>query len=302
MLKTIVEKFRRTKSVQLLLDFRNEILYRQFLGSSVSRGHAFAETLKQSPERNYCFTIAFNTPWVIDALATAWRIFAPGTRLVVIDNSSKPDARIAIEAICRQRGVAYFPLPRNFERNPSRSHGISQTWAFHNIIRKLSPDMFGFIDHDCFPISHVDMEKLIGDRIGYGLALKAKSTYLYKSPKDEDRWVYWAGLCFYDFSAVEHVNLDFRHRLDIGMDTGGGNWPVLYAKFSDAQFGKATVGSMTVNVQDRDVEYQMFDNAFFHVGGASYRQFATNPEYRRSLCDHIWDTYLGGTRERLASG
>lgn len=302
MFKTAVENFRRTKSVQSLLEFRNEILYRQFMASSASRGKAFAKTLGEKPGRNYCFTIAFNTPWVIDTLTEAWRIFVPETNLVVVDNSSKREARIAIEAICRQRGVAYFPLPRNFERNPSRSHGISQTWTFHNIVKQLGPDIFGFIDHDCFPIGPVDVAKRVGRNIGYGFALNAKSTYLYARSKEDVSWYYWAGFCFYNFALVKDVNLDFRHRLDIGMDTGGGNWPVLYSKHPASEFERASAGSMRISLREKEAEYQLIDNAFFHVGGASYRLFAKNQDYRRALCDHIWDTYLGGLQDRLASG
>ncbi|TGV77856.1 hypothetical protein EN792_047680, partial [Mesorhizobium sp. M00.F.Ca.ET.149.01.1.1] len=121
MLKKAVEDFRRTRGVQFLLGFRHEILYRQFLGSAASKGHAFAESLSGKPERNYCFTIAFNTPWIVDVLTKAWQMFPTGTRLVVIDNSPKQDARASIEAICARRGVAYFRLPRNLETNPSRS-------------------------------------------------------------------------------------------------------------------------------------------------------------------------------------
>ncbi|MDX8531922.1 hypothetical protein RFM41_07790 [Mesorhizobium sp. VK25A] len=288
---------------------RHEILYRQFLGAAASKGRAFARDLggKDLSEkdlsgkagRNYCFTIAFNTPWIIDVLTKAWQVFPTGTRLVVIDNSPKQDARASIEAICARRGVAYFRLPRNFETNPSRSHGISQTWVFHNIVKHLKPDMFGFIDHDCFPVSPIDIAQRVGGKIGYGLPLHAESSYLYKAAADEPGWYYWAGLCFYDFAAVEHTKLDFRNRLDIGMDTGGGNWPVLYSKRPTREFEMARSNSIAVNVEGKVANYELLDEALFHVGGASYRSLATNPDYRRQLSDHIWKTYLGGTQDRL---
>lgn len=302
MLKTAVETFRRTKGVRSLLALRNEILYRQFLGNAASRGHAFADALRAGPERNYCFTIAFNTPWVIDVLTKAWQVFPTGTSLVVVDNSSRKETRPAIEAICRQRGVAYFPLPRNFEPNPSRSHGVSQTWAFHNIIKQLRPDMFGFIDHDCFPTKPFDILRRIEGKIGYGAMVRPRSTYLYQKSEDEIGWYYWAGFCFYDFRAVEQLKLDFRSRVDIGMDTGGGNWPAVYSRYPAARFEHAERKSVTVDLRGRTASYQIIDQAFLHIGGASYRSNATNPDYRRSLSDHIWETYLGGTKDRLVSG
>ncbi|RVD56664.1 hypothetical protein EN828_24075 [Mesorhizobium sp. M2D.F.Ca.ET.185.01.1.1] len=301
MLKKAVEDFRRTRGVQFLLGFRHEILYRQFLGSAASKGHAFAESLSGKPERNYCFTIAFNTPWIVDVLTKAWQMFPTGTRLVVIDNSPKQDARASIEAICARRGVAYFRLPRNLETNPSRSHGISQTWVFHNIVKHLKPDMFGFIDHDCFPIGPIDIAKRVGRKIGYGAPLHARSSYLYEAVEDEPGWYYWAGLCFYNFAAVEHAKLDFRNRLDIGMDTGGGNWPVLYSKHAIGEFEMAKSSRVAVSVGGTVADYQLYDEVLFHVGGASYRSGVESRDYRRLLSDHIWKTYLGGTQDRLVS-
>jgi hypothetical protein len=301
LLKKAVENFRRTRGVQWILGLRHEILYRQFLASAAGRGNAFAEFLKQGPDRNYCFAIAFNTPWVIDALAKSWQVFPTGTNLVVIDNSSKADARSAIEAICEKRGVPYFRLPRNFETNPSRSHGVSQSWVFHNIVRRLKPDIFGFIDHDCLAIGPIDIGSRIDGKIGYGLPYRARSTYLYRAAEDERGWYYWAGLCFYRFSQVENLALDFRSRLDIGMDTGGGNWPILYAKHSAAEFETASENKIAVTIDGKAARYQVFDESFFHIGGASYRQSASNPDYRRLLSDHIWNTYLGGTQDRLVS-
>ena len=301
LLKKAVETFRRTRAVQSLLRLRHEILYRQFLGSAAGRGNAFAEALKQSSNRNYCFAIAFNTPWVIDALTKSWQVFSTGTNLVVIDNSSNAEAKKAIEAICGKRGIPYFQLPRNFETNPSRSHGISQTWVFHNIVKRLKPDVFGFIDHDCFAINSIDIKGRIDCKIGYGLPYRAKSTYLYKTVQDDPGWYYWAGLCFYRFSQVENLALDFRSRLEIGMDTGGGNWPILYSKHPAAEFEIASKNWIRLTIGGTAVRYEVFDGTFFHIGGASYRQSATNPDYRRLLSDHIWETYLGGTQDRLVS-
>lgn len=296
-----VEILRRTRGVQLLLGLRHEILRLQFLGSAASEGHAFAKNLRGRPERNYCFTIAFNTPWVIDVLTKAWQVFPTGTRLVVIDNSRSQEARASIEAICALRGVAYFGLPSNFETNPSRSHGVSQTWIFHNIVKHLKPDLFGFIDHDCFPVGPIDIAQRVGGKIAYGLPLHAKTSYLYKAAEDELGWYYWAGLCFYNFAAVEHAKLDFRNRLDIGMDTGGGNWPVLYSKHPVGEFEMARKNRLAVNVEGTIADYELYDEVLFHVGGASYRSGAKTADYRRLLSDHIWNTYLGGTEDRLIS-
>ncbi|UDL87011.1 hypothetical protein LGH82_17485 [Mesorhizobium sp. PAMC28654] len=298
--RKIVENFRRIKSIQKLINFRDSVFYHQFRLSGVARGRAFAETLKPHNGQSYCFTIAFNTPWVIDVITKAWLTFPTGMTLVVVDNSSKPAASTAIEEICRERDIPYFRLPRNFERNPSRSHGVSQNWVFHNIVKHLKPDVFGFIDHDCFPIGPINIAERIVGKAGYGLPLPARSTYLYKSQQDERSWFYWAGLCFFRFVRVEHLNLDFRTRLDLGMDTGGGNWPLLYSMPSADEFEMARQEFLPIDVGGEAAIFQIFDGALLHIGGASYNRLKKEAEYRRLLSDHIWTTYLGGIQDRIS--
>ena len=160
-----------------------------------------------------CVTVAFNTPWVIDILTAAWERYATGMTLVVADNSSDQAAREAIVQICRSRGVPYLPLPRNPEWSPNRSHGIAVNWTYYNLVRRIRPKIFGYIDHDCFPIAPIDIPARMAGKTVYG--------HKWASTKFPGAWNMWAGLCFFRYSAVEDIELDFKHRIEFGLDTGG---------------------------------------------------------------------------------
>ncbi|MGT2468243.1 hypothetical protein ACVOMV_31070 [Mesorhizobium atlanticum] len=126
-----------------------------------------------------CITVAFNVPWVIDALTKAWEMRSPGMTLVVVDNSTKVSAREAIGRICKARGVPYLALPMRVEKHLSRSHGTAITWTFHNIVRHLKPELFGFIDHDCFPVAPFDIPSRLNGRTVYGRrAYGTRESYL----------------------------------------------------------------------------------------------------------------------------
>jgi hypothetical protein len=270
---------------------RNALIERDFRSHGVTEGRSFADALQQTGSRRFCFTIAFNTPWVIDALTRAWDLYASGMTLVVVDNSSSQSARKTIEDICRARGVAYFGLPRNRETNPNRSHGIAMNWTFHNIVRHLRPELFGFLDHDCFPIVAVDIPKLMETKIVYGTRWPAK--------RDFEGWFLWAGLCFFRFSAVEGLDMDFTPRFESGMDTGGGNWPLLYRNLKPSDVATADRKVVSLEFDGMEADYRMMGDIFFHVRGASHRKSIDTKRYRRLMSDHVWESYLGGRDARL---
>lgn len=291
--KSLIRKIHQNRQVRKAKDFRNALVKGYFRSRNAASGAEFAEELRRTGARHFCFSIAYNTPWVIDALTKAWLTYSSGMTLVVIDNSSKPAARQAIEAICRRRGIAYFGLPRNPEWNPNRSHGISMNWVFHNIVRPLRPDLFGFLDHDCFPVVALDIATRMAGTDAYGPKYPAK--------RGHEGWYFWAGLCFFRFSVVEDLELDFTPRFDTGLDTGGGNWPMLRDRLDDNNIVNAEKTTISLKLGGIEADHRMLDNSFFHVGGASYRGLISTRHYRRLMCNHVWETYLGGVAERLVN-
>ena len=183
MLKKIRDAIGRNRVVGRAKFLRDRLFYRYFRAQGAARAREFAKNLRSSGSSRLCFTIAFNTPWVIDALTKAWQVHPTGMLLVVIDNSSDEAARKSIEDICRHRGVPYFSLPRNRERHWSRSHGTAVNWVFDNIVRKVRPELFGFIDHDCFPITPFDMPGRMQGKKVFGLKFGPTENFRYKASR-----------------------------------------------------------------------------------------------------------------------
>jgi hypothetical protein len=224
-----------------------------------------------------CVAIAYNTPWCIDLLASLWPRFVVGTTLLVADNSSRADARQEIERICADRGVAYISLPWNPEWSPNRSHGLAMNWIVCNVIDKLSCDLWGFIDHDCFPQKSFSFEAVVPSNGVFGLRKASSLNGAY--------WNLWAGFCFFRQSLTRGKRLDFKHRVELGLDTGGGNWCRLYESLSEEQTRFANQSGRIVTLGDSSVSLQFIEDSFVHLGGASYRQnrFENGAEFARFL-------------------
>jgi hypothetical protein len=207
--------------------------------------------------------VAYNTPWVIDLHTEAAKRNVAGT-LVVCDNSSRAAARREIEAICDARGVPYLPLPFNIEYHPCRSHGIALNWIYYNIIDRLRPRVFAFLDHDLFAIDRFDPSALIADQPVYGRI----------NPSDWG-WNLWAGYCMFDRAAVARFIPDFNNDNPRLLDTGGRNWTQIYRHLDRSRLRFAAEGMLQIRLADsvRPVTVQQIDNCL-HVGGASFEDDA----------------------------
>jgi len=274
-------------------NFRNRLLDALFRSRDSDRGRAFAQQLPPGARDGLCVAIAFNTPWVIDILTAGWLRYSSGMTLLVADNSLDDKARQNIKAICDARGIPYLALPPNPEWSPNRSHGIAMNWVYYNVIRHLRPTVFGYIDHDCLPIAPIDIPSLMEGKSVHGLA-RSEDRPLGTKP-----WSLWAGYCFFRFSSVEALALDFKHRVEWLLDTGGGNWNVLFRHLAPEDVLEAKQRDLTLSFAGIEAIHEVFDDAVLHLGGASYFGNFNRSDYRKLLSDHIWDTYLGGRADRL---
>ncbi len=161
-------------------------------------------------------TIAFSDPQLIEWQAQLMRIYVSQPVYLIADNSPDDSAE-AIEAIAERHGSPYVRLPANPWGPGSRSHGISMNWLWRNIILPGEPEAFGFLDHDLFPTAPDDPFSALSTQDFYGLVRTAGP-----------RWFLWAGFCMFKFDNVRHKPLDFGQDWFVGLDTGGGNWEVLY--------------------------------------------------------------------------
>ena len=297
-LKAIVDGVSKSSAVILAKEARNKLFYRIFQFRGRMAGRQFARQLRAAGASRVCITIAFNTPWAIDALTRAWELRPPGMVLVVVDNSTKSEARQAIARICRMRDVPYLGLPMRTEKHWSRSHGTAITWAYDNVIKRLKPELFGFIDHDCFPIVPFDIPSRLEGKTVYGRKASGTENFIYKAKPGDRQWNLWAGFCFYRFSVLAGCKLNFEPRLNLGLDTGGANWALLYSKLDDADVVDAPLEQASLDLGGYESRYECIDGAFFHPGGVSYANMPTkhhrSVEHRQMLRNYIWDTYLGG--------
>ncbi|MGA3115243.1 MAG: hypothetical protein ABSF90_12530 [Syntrophobacteraceae bacterium] len=168
-------------------------------------------------DKNVLVTIAFSDPQVIEWQAQLMRAYVSRPLFLIADNSDNNEAAAVIETIAERHGAPYVRLPTNPWGPGSRSHGISLNWVWRNIIRPGQPEAFGFLDHDLFPTAPDDPFAALSTQDFYGQVRTAGP-----------RWFLWAGFCVFRFESVRHKPLDFGQDWFLGLDTGGGNWEVLY--------------------------------------------------------------------------
>lgn len=174
-------------------------------------------------DRRVLLSIAYDDVEAIDMQASAVARFVPGALYAIADNSSDDALACEVESVAVRHGAPYVRLPRSLSKEPSRSHGLALDWTWRNIIRPGRPEAFGFLDHDLFPTAPDDPFAKLAQQPVYG-SLRRQG----------DRWFLWAGFCFFRFDAVKDLRLNFGQDWFKGLDTGGGNWTVLYSRLDRA--------------------------------------------------------------------
>jgi hypothetical protein len=287
--------------VRAAKNLRNEAIDRVYRRRRQDDGATFAAELERRGVHRLCVAVAFNSPWVIDVLTAAWELHPVGMALAVVDNSSRPAARAEHQRICATRGVPWLGLPANPEWSPNRSHGITLNWIWHNVVRRLRPELVGFVDHDCFPIRPFDLPSRMNGVTVYGLR---KASWKYPEP-----WNVWAGYTFLRPAAIEAAEetfparIDFKHRIEYGLDTGGSNWLAIYRKLDSARIGSATEGILPVDLGGGrpPLRVQLIDDTFAHLGGASYDARFGDGDFRGRLLDAVGSGPLHGGRRLVAA-
>jgi hypothetical protein len=151
---------------------------------------------------------------------------------IVADNSSDKRKRMAIEAICKKENIPYYDLPFNWfskiDKRPSYSHGMAMTWIYYNIVKKMEPRIFGFIDHDIFPIKPYSVLQKIDNQDFYGRLID-------RTPDNYPKrlWYLWAGFCFFKYECVKDLTLNFMPCMIDGnyLDSAGSNYFSLYSNY-----------------------------------------------------------------------
>jgi hypothetical protein len=262
---------------------RNQAVSRAFLSFGAASRERFLAEHAGLAGKTIAATIAFNMPWAVELFLRTARLNLIDTAIIVLDNSSRKEARAEIAALCRANGVAYLSLPRNPEWSPNRSHGIALNWAYRNLIRPLDPPVFAFLDHDLFALQPFDLAAALVGQPVYGTKTRSRVV--------PEAWSLWAGFCVFDHAALKSRLLDFNYEGPMMLDTGGYNWMRLYRDLDAAGMRFAKAVHVRFREPDTQATYEaaMFDD-FVHVGGASYTTRGREPNriaFLQRLVAHV---------------
>lgn len=260
---------------------------RRYMLQQPDDAEALGRLLTHLSGSNIVATVAFNSPWTIRWQLSFVGRYLENAAFLVADNSTDPDARSAIAALCADAGVAYIALPANpyrERRHASRSHGLALNWIYRNLIRLLRPAAWGFFDHDLFPTHQFDPAQRLRGQPFYGdLVTRPGGSYL------------WPGYCLFSKGADAEAMLDFGQDWFLGLDTGGMNAQLLARradlpsmKFADSR----SIGpdrNMAVTIDEID----WFDDCV-HLGNASswYRSNTDREPALSTLLQQLYDGVL----------
>jgi len=179
-------------------------------------------------------TIAFNKPELVESQILCFqKNVSSDSYLIIADNSLDQKARQAILALCQKNNVGYISLPPNPRKQINLSHSIALNWVYYNLIQKIKPYGFGFVDHDLFPLQSTNIKEILEKHSLYGLYQERQKTNL-------KAWYLWAGFSFFRYSYLKEVGAHDKMNFSsvivstwqgfLELDTGGGNWLPLYSK------------------------------------------------------------------------
>ena len=228
-------------------------------------------------------TVAFNNEFLIEQQIRLIKKYVKDINVyyTVADNSDNPEKRRLIQAICEKEQVGYIGLPKTLVRHGSYSHGMALNWMYANHISYRKPTVFGFIDHDLFPIQSYSILESIAKQDFYG------KTVL----RDNGMWYLWAGFCFFRFEKTKKYPLNFVPFMDGAtyLDTGGSNYKAMYSNYN---LDKLATCKPTVEKSIRDgsnyhadiVHY--IDECWLHaINGSNWAKVAPKDDILRKMLE-----------------
>ena len=238
-----------------------------------------------------CFvTIAFNNDFLIEEQIRLVKkhIIDSNYIHIVADNSSDKKKRKAIKAICTKTNIPYFGLPFNWfskiHKLPSYSHGLAMTWVYYNLIKKIKPGIFGFIDHDIFPIKPYSLLQKMDYQDFYG-----RLTDITPDSHHRKLWFLWAGFCFYKFDSVKCLNMNFMPCKvdDVYFDSAGSNYSCLYSKY-DMERLHFTAPVVEEYFREGNVHHSdllhFVDNDWLHtINGSNWKKVKDKDDFLREF-------------------
>ncbi len=224
------------------------------------RSGNLASVREQIRGRNALVTIAYGDAEAIRWQAALVREFVPNVIHIIADNTPGEHSAGLVASAANETDLPYLWLPGiAWKRGTtSRSHGLALNWVWRNLILPGKPTAFGFLDHDLFPIRFSDPFAELASQPFYGHVRWSG-----------ERWFLWAGFCMYRFSHVQSLPLDFGQDWFLGLDTGGGNWSVLYSPLETSHLKRASYSEFfyAADVTAKEAEMHLIDSSWLHEVG-----------------------------------
>ncbi|GMQ29570.1 hypothetical protein [Algoriphagus confluentis] len=211
----------------------------------------------------------------------------------VVDNSTSLSVRNELKEICKSNWVLYYGVPKT-PFSDHKSHGAAMHWAFVNVVRKIKPPIFGYLDHDIFPFKSFEISGKLFQGV-YGRVVNSYikgGGYMEERTKDVPYWSIWAGYCFFDFSLFKglfpwHFNFLSKHfQKKYYLDTGGGLWDSVYSKTKYpgilATYRKLKIDELE-GQGDQNGNFEIFDESLIHFVSLSNWRAISDIEKKKEI-------------------
>jgi hypothetical protein len=271
----ILEPFRA-----FLKQIRNDLFLSCYKLRKAKYENQFISNNQHLSGQNIMIVIAFEQPQVLEWLFQLSKKNLNDFHLLVFDNSKNKFQKELIKEVCGKNNIPYLELPDSFARHPNRSHGLAMTWVFHRIIKKIEPLIFGYLDHDMYPIKPINQADFFPKEQNFYGLINESTNY----------WNLWAGYCFYRFSSVSSKPLNFLYDFSRGVDTGGRNWPYLYQGNDKSSIKFANYSEPIISLGDHypNMIFQIIDESWVHIGGVSYDDnFSKKSIFHQELVERL---------------
>lgn len=219
------------------------------------------------PESVDVITIAFNNAKVI-ALHNQYtaKYLTGHITHIVVDNSTDKRQSQAIREVCEASKVPYVRLHRNRMDifSGSYSHAAALNWSYRHIIMPRQPYGFGFIDHDIFPITPIDIARKLSIQPLYGAQRKRNGM-----------WYLSAIMFFLRYELTDQKQVSFMPMTIDGtyLDTGGSNWSSIYSGLDEQNlhFVSERMESFREGENRHQDQVELFDDdRWVHTINGSY--------------------------------
>ncbi len=180
------------------------------------------------------YVIAFNNLKAIELLHNKMKLYLKDPYvLIIVDNSNSTVVSNHLYAFAKKYTINYLKLPAQPFFKLSSSHGLALNWVYMNLIKRREGQYFGFIDHDVFPVSRVNLISKLSNQLFYGVRHYAVSNFnrnIWDS-NSPSFWYLWPGFAFFNYELVKNIKFDFMPKVINGhiFDTGGGLFQEFYA-------------------------------------------------------------------------